>query len=317
MGALDTAVRSGKALYVGISSYNSQRTREAAAILRELGTPFIIHQPSYSMINRWVEEDGLLDTLEGLGVGSIVFSPLAQGMLTAKYLGGIPEDSRAAQGKSLRQSLPQRADDREHPSAERHRREARPDAGADGAGLGAARRPGDVGADRRQPARAGRGLRRRAEELRIQRRGTRRDRPVMRARRTSISGRSRRNSRDRRGRRSSGNDFRMAGREPPSWSLRPCPVGSQWHHSYLGGYTSINSQRVIDQMPDAHDVLFRTLADPTRRALFERLCREGEQTVGALTARAGDLAAGRLKASRNAEACRAGARPPRRPPDAL
>jgi L-glyceraldehyde 3-phosphate reductase len=105
MGALDTAVRSGKALYVGISSYNSQRTREAASILRSLGTPFIIHQPSYSMINRWVEDDGLLDTLEGLGVGSIVFSPLAQGMLTDKYLGGIPETSRAAQGKSLRQSF--------------------------------------------------------------------------------------------------------------------------------------------------------------------------------------------------------------------
>ena len=105
MGALDHAVRSGKALYVGISSYNSQRTREAAAILRELGTPFIIHQPSYSMINRWIEEDGLLDTLDGLGVGSIVFSPLAQGMLTDKYLKGIPEGSRAAQGKSLRQEF--------------------------------------------------------------------------------------------------------------------------------------------------------------------------------------------------------------------
>ncbi len=114
MGALDTAVRSGKALYVGISSYNSQRSREAAAILRQMGTPFVIHQPSYSMINRWVEEDGLLDTLDGLGVGSIVFSPLAQGMLTAKYLGGIPEDSRAAQGKSLQAELPQRQDDRQH-----------------------------------------------------------------------------------------------------------------------------------------------------------------------------------------------------------
>jgi L-glyceraldehyde 3-phosphate reductase len=105
MGALDHAVRSGKALYVGISSYNSQRTREAAAILREMGTPFIIHQPSYSMINRWIEEDGLLDTLDGLGVGSIVFSPLAQGMLTDKYLKGIPEGSRATQGKSLRQAF--------------------------------------------------------------------------------------------------------------------------------------------------------------------------------------------------------------------
>ena len=105
MMALDQIVRSGRALYAGISSYNSQRTREAASILRELGTPLLIHQPSYSMINRWVEEDGLLDTLEGLGVGSIVFSPLAQGMLTDKYLGGIPEDSRAAQGKSLRTSF--------------------------------------------------------------------------------------------------------------------------------------------------------------------------------------------------------------------
>jgi len=101
-GALDHIVRSGRALYVGISSYNSQRTREAHAILKSLGTPLLIHQPSYSMINRWIEEDGLIDTMEDLGIGSIVFSPLAQGMLTAKYLGGIPEDSRAAQGKSLR-----------------------------------------------------------------------------------------------------------------------------------------------------------------------------------------------------------------------
>jgi L-glyceraldehyde 3-phosphate reductase len=101
-GALDHIVRSGRALYVGISSYNSRRTREAAAILKALGTPVLIHQPSYSMINRWVEEDGLLDALDELGIGSIVFSPLAQGMLTSKYLGGIPDDSRAAQGKSLR-----------------------------------------------------------------------------------------------------------------------------------------------------------------------------------------------------------------------
>ena len=105
MGALDQAVRSGRALYAGISSYNAQRTREAAAILKDFGTPCLIHQPSYSMINRWVEEDGLLTTLEELGIGSIVFSPLAQGMLTDKYLQGIPEDSRAAQGKSLKQSF--------------------------------------------------------------------------------------------------------------------------------------------------------------------------------------------------------------------
>ncbi len=101
MGALDTVVRQGKALYVGISSYNSKRTHEAAAILKRLGTPFVIHQPSYSMLNRWIEDDGLLDTLESEGIGSIVFSPLAQGMLTTKYLGGISDDSRAAQGKSL------------------------------------------------------------------------------------------------------------------------------------------------------------------------------------------------------------------------
>jgi len=105
MGALDHAVRSGKALYAGISSYNAQRTREAADILKRLGTPCLIHQPSYSLINRWVEDDGLLDALDGLGIGSIVFSPLAQGMLTGKYLQGVPEGSRASQGKSLRQAF--------------------------------------------------------------------------------------------------------------------------------------------------------------------------------------------------------------------
>ncbi|MEM1235552.1 MAG: L-glyceraldehyde 3-phosphate reductase [Pseudomonadota bacterium] len=101
MGALDQIVRSGKALYAGISSYNSQRTREAVAILNDLGTPCLIHQPSYNMLNRWVEEDGLKDTLHELGVGSIAFTPLAQGLLTRKYLNGVPADSRAAQGKSL------------------------------------------------------------------------------------------------------------------------------------------------------------------------------------------------------------------------
>jgi L-glyceraldehyde 3-phosphate reductase len=105
MMALDHIVRSGRALYVGISSYNSKRTREAAAILKELGTPCLIHQPSYSLINRWVEEDGLLDTLDELGIGSIAFSPLAQGMLTSKYLKGVPEGSRASQGKSLKEQF--------------------------------------------------------------------------------------------------------------------------------------------------------------------------------------------------------------------
>ena len=101
MGALDYIVRSGRAQYVGLSSYNSERTREAVAILKALGTPCLIHQPSYNMINRWVERDGLKETLAELGVGSIAFVPLAQGMLTKKYLGGIPEGSRATQGKSL------------------------------------------------------------------------------------------------------------------------------------------------------------------------------------------------------------------------
>lgn len=101
MSALDYIVRSGRAQYVGLSSYNSERTREAVAILKALGTPCLIHQPSYNMINRWVERDGLKDTLRELGVGSIAFIPLAQGMLTKKYLAGIPEGSRATQSKSL------------------------------------------------------------------------------------------------------------------------------------------------------------------------------------------------------------------------
>lgn len=100
MGALHTAVQSGRALYVGISSYSPSRTRDAARILAELGTPLLIHQPSYSMFNRWVE-DGLLATLDELGVGCIPFSPLAQGLLTDRYLGGVPSGSRAARAGSL------------------------------------------------------------------------------------------------------------------------------------------------------------------------------------------------------------------------
>jgi L-glyceraldehyde 3-phosphate reductase len=100
MGALHRAVQQGKALYVGISSYSARRTREAAAILAELGTPLLIHQPSYSMLNRWIEED-LLDALADVGAGCIAFSPLAQGVLTDRYLDGVPADSRAAQQKSL------------------------------------------------------------------------------------------------------------------------------------------------------------------------------------------------------------------------
>src|SRR6266498_3056990 len=100
MGALDSAVKSGKALYAGISSYSAERTREAATILRDLGTPLLIHQPSYSMLNRWIEPD-LLDVLGSEGVGCITFSPLAQGLLTDRYLDGIPEDSRVAKGGAL------------------------------------------------------------------------------------------------------------------------------------------------------------------------------------------------------------------------
>jgi L-glyceraldehyde 3-phosphate reductase len=104
LGALDSAVRQGKALYAGISSYSHERTREAAAILRGLGTPLLIHQPSYSLLNRWIEPE-LLDVLDDEGIGSIVFSPLAQGMLTDKYLDGVPEGSRAARDSSLGREL--------------------------------------------------------------------------------------------------------------------------------------------------------------------------------------------------------------------
>ncbi|MEU9339174.1 L-glyceraldehyde 3-phosphate reductase [Streptomyces sp. NPDC048290] len=101
MGALDTAVRQGKALYVGISSYDAERTREAVAILRDLGTPLLIHQPSYNMLNRWIEHDGLLDVAQEEGFGIIGFTALAQGLLTGRYLNGVPGDSRAAQDKSF------------------------------------------------------------------------------------------------------------------------------------------------------------------------------------------------------------------------
>ncbi|MFB6705532.1 L-glyceraldehyde 3-phosphate reductase [Streptomyces sp. NPDC056333] len=105
MGALASAVQQGKALYVGVSSYNSEQTAEAARLLKQMGVPALIHQPSYSMINRWTEDDGLLDTLEAAGMGCISFVPLAQGLLTGKYLHGIPEGSRATQGKSLSPDL--------------------------------------------------------------------------------------------------------------------------------------------------------------------------------------------------------------------
>ena len=104
MGALDAAVRQGKALYVGISSYSAKRTHEAAAILRKLGTPLLIHQPSYSMLNRWIEAE-LLDVLARERIGAIAFSPLAQGLLTDRYLDGVPSGSRAARGGSFKEDL--------------------------------------------------------------------------------------------------------------------------------------------------------------------------------------------------------------------
>ncbi|MGY1822798.1 L-glyceraldehyde 3-phosphate reductase [Geodermatophilus sp. SYSU D00079] len=105
MGALHSAVRAGKALYAGISSYGPEDTARAAEILADLGTPLLIHQPSYSMLNRWIETEGLLDVLEDVGAGCIAFSPLAQGMLTTKYLDGVPAGSRASQDKSLSTDL--------------------------------------------------------------------------------------------------------------------------------------------------------------------------------------------------------------------
>src|SRR5215210_547959 len=102
--ALDAVVRAGKAQYVGISNYSAEQTGQAAAILQELGTPLLIHQPSYSILNRWIEKEHLLDTLERVGAGCIAFSPLQQGLLTDRYLGGIPDDSRIATSVFLNES---------------------------------------------------------------------------------------------------------------------------------------------------------------------------------------------------------------------
>ena len=133
MGALDYAVRSGKALYAGISSYTPEQTIEAARILKDLGTPLLIHQPSYSMLNRWTENGtpNLYEALEEVGAGSIAFSPLAQGMLTDRYLVGIPADSRAAKQRFL-PNRPDRGQTGPCPRAEQHRRRPRAITGADG-----------------------------------------------------------------------------------------------------------------------------------------------------------------------------------------
>ena len=162
MVALDQAVRQGKALYAGISNYPAEQTAEAAAILRELGTPCLIHQPKYSMFERWIEQ-GLTDVLEREGIGCIAFSPLAQGLLTDRYLGGIPADSRAAKPHGfLQPAADHRRADREGAPAERDRRGPRPEPRADGARLGAAQAGRHLGADRRQQRRAARPEPRRA-----------------------------------------------------------------------------------------------------------------------------------------------------------
>lgn len=153
MRALDTAVRQGKALYAGISNYSAEQTREAARILNDLGTPLLIHQPRYSMLDRWVE-DGLLDALDELGTGSIAYSPLEQGILSDRYLRGIPEGSRAA-GTSPFLSADAVTPELVKPAgrAERAGAGARAVPGPAGAGLGAARRPGHLRRRRREQRR--------------------------------------------------------------------------------------------------------------------------------------------------------------------
>ncbi len=182
MGALDTAVRQGKALYVGISSYSPQRTAEAIEILNGLGTPLLIHQPSYSMFNRWIEQE-LLDVLARGGVGAIVFSPLAQGLLTDRYLNGVPEDSRVRRGEAFDERL--LSDENLarvralNEIAKRTRSVARPARHR----LGAARRARQLRADRRQQRHAAGRQRRGAREAGLHARGTRRDRSLRRRRR--------------------------------------------------------------------------------------------------------------------------------------
>lgn len=178
MDALASAVQQGKALYVGVSSYTAEQTTEAARLLRERGIRPLIHQPSYSMINRWTEDDGLLDVLEDAGMGCISFVPLAQGLLTGKYLNGVPEGSRASQGKSLDPGL--LSDEVVHAAArpERHRGTTRPEPRPAGPHLGAPRRADDLGPDRRVERPPAGGERGRARRPRTDRRRTPRDRRI-------------------------------------------------------------------------------------------------------------------------------------------
>ena len=165
MGALATAVTQGKALYVGISSYSSERTRRGGATAGRAGKPLLIHQPSYSMFNRWTEADHLLDTLEEVGAGCIAFSPLAQGLLTDRYLHGIPADSRAATGGALQAAIDHRGTPGPRPRAQRDRLAPRPDARRARTRVGPARPADDITRDRRQQRAATRRQRRRAENM--------------------------------------------------------------------------------------------------------------------------------------------------------
>ena len=177
MEALAATISQGKALYVGISSYSAEKTREAEAILRDLGVRLLIHQPSYSLLNRWIEAE-LLDTLGDLGVGCICFSPLAQGVLTDRYLAGIPEGSRASRPGSMSPDQLQRGDDGQGTHLERDRRASRPDTRPARACLDAPRPADDLDTGRGEQHRAARAEPRRAPEARLHRGRTGRDRAV-------------------------------------------------------------------------------------------------------------------------------------------
>ena len=177
IGALDHAVRQGKALYVGISSYSAERTKEAVDIARALGTPILIHQPSYSLLNRWIEPE-VLETCGEEGVGIIAFSPLGQGMLTDRYLGGIPEDSRAAKDFYLKRDFINEDNMARVKALNEIAAAPRAEARVDGAGVGAARPARDQRADRRVQRRAAGDQRRRARQPRVHGRRAGRDRPA-------------------------------------------------------------------------------------------------------------------------------------------
>jgi L-glyceraldehyde 3-phosphate reductase len=182
MGALHSAVRQGKALYVGISSYSAKRTAEAVEILRSLGTPLLIHQPSYSLLNRWIERE-LLDVLQREGVGAIVFSPLGQGLLTDRYLDGIPEDSRVRRGEDFAESLLTEENLARVRALNEIAQRPRPVTRANGNRVGAARRARELGADWCEQCGAARAERGSARAVGAQRRGARRDRAPRRGQR--------------------------------------------------------------------------------------------------------------------------------------